>query len=128
MRLSNSFPGQLFLPASYLQTFAFSEVGYRTCPALTPKHTFEFGGGKTRKQPQSMCLCASSAMGRWGWATAFQVSSFCLRAICRRSHFQRWTTGGPLHWPPNIHLKLEVARQAINLSLCSSVRAVPWAD
>jgi len=43
-------------------------------------------------------------MGRWGWATAFQASSFWLRAICRRSHFQSTTAGGTLHGPPNLHL------------------------
>jgi len=32
---------------------------------------FEVEGGKTSKQPESRCLCARSAMGRWGWATAF---------------------------------------------------------
>jgi len=64
MRLSNSFPGYLFLAAGYLQTFAFSE---QACPnpyARTPKDMFEVGSDKTSKQPQSLCLCASSAMGR----------------------------------------------------------------
>jgi len=36
--------------------------------------------------------------------------------------------GGPLHGPPEIHLKFEVARQASSPSLCASVRAVPWKD
>jgi len=64
MRLSNSFPGYLFLAAIYLQTFAFSEQGCRSCPARTSKVTFEDWGSKTSKQPQSLCLCASSAMCR----------------------------------------------------------------
>ena len=29
---------------------------------------------------------------------------------------------------PWVYLKFEVARQASSLSLCASVRAVPWAD
>jgi len=41
MRLSNSFPGLLFLAAGYLQTFAFSGQGCRRRPALTPLATFE---------------------------------------------------------------------------------------
>ena len=41
MRLSNSFPGCLFLPASSLQTFAFWEQGSQRSPARTPKDTFE---------------------------------------------------------------------------------------
>jgi len=73
MRLSNSFPGELFLPASYLQTFAFSEHGCRMPAARTPKATFEAWWGKTSKQPQSLCLSASSAMGRWCWPRAFQA-------------------------------------------------------
>jgi len=45
--------------------------------------TFGFWDGKTSKQPQSLCLCASSAMGRWGRRTAFQARPFWLPAICR---------------------------------------------
>jgi len=41
MRLSNSFPGWLFLAVSYLQTFAFSERDCRTHPVQTAKSTFE---------------------------------------------------------------------------------------
>jgi len=41
MRLSNNFPGYLFLPASYLQMFAFSEQGCCIPSARTPKNTFE---------------------------------------------------------------------------------------
>ena len=39
-------------------------AGLRRRPSRTPNATFEVGGGKTSKQPQSLCLCASSAMGR----------------------------------------------------------------
>jgi len=35
MRVSNSFTGQLFLPASYLQTFSFSQLVCWRCPART---------------------------------------------------------------------------------------------
>ena len=41
MSLSNSFPGYVFLPASYLQTFAFSEQVCRRPPARTLKDMFE---------------------------------------------------------------------------------------
>jgi len=41
MRLSNSFPGYLFLPASYLQTFEFWEQGCKLRPERTLKATFE---------------------------------------------------------------------------------------
>jgi len=61
-------------------------------------------------------------------SNSFPGSSFWLRAICRRSHFQSRAAGGPLHLPPKIRLKLEVARQASSQSLCASVRAVPWED
>jgi len=128
MRLSNSFPSSLFLGESYLQTFACSEQECWMCPARTTKDTFEIWGGKTSKQPQSLCLCVSSAMGRWGWATAFQASYFWLRAIRRRSHFQSRAAGDARYGPPKIHLKFEVARQASSPSLCASVRAVPWED
>jgi len=33
-----------------------------------------------------------------------------------------------MHGNSKIHLKFERARQASSLSLCASVRAVPWAD
>jgi len=64
--------------------------------------TLEVWGGKTSKQPQSLCHCASSAMGRWGWATAFHASPFWLRAICRRSHFGSRAAGGAWHGPPKL--------------------------
>ena len=64
MRLSNSFTGYLLLAPSYLQTFAFSEQGCRKHPARTVQDKFDVSGGKTGKQPQSLCLCVSSAMGR----------------------------------------------------------------
>jgi len=108
--------------------FAFSEQGCRRNPARTLKDTFKVWGGKTSKQPLSLCLCASSAMCRWGWETAFQASSFCLRAICRPSYFQSRAAGGTLQWPPKLSWKFEGARQASSPSLCASVRAVPWAD
>jgi len=73
--------------ASYLQTFAFSEQGCRRHPARTPRDAVEVGGVKRSKQPKSPFLCASSAVGRWGWAMSFQASSFWLRAMCRRSNF-----------------------------------------
>jgi len=128
MRLSNSFPGKHFLPASYLQTFAFSEQCCRRRPSWTTEATFEVWGDKTSKQPQSLCLCASNAMGRWRWATAFQASSFWLWAICRRSHFWSRAARGPLLRQPNLCLKFQGARQASSPSLCVSVQAVPWAD
>ena len=40
--------------ASYLQTFAFLEQLYWRASARTTKATFEIGGGKTSKQPQSL--------------------------------------------------------------------------
>jgi len=89
---------------------------------------FEFGGGKTSKQPQSLCLCASSAMSRCGWAKALQASPFWLPAICRPSHSRSRAALGALHEQPKLRLKLEVARQARITSLCASVRPVPWAD
>jgi len=52
------------MAASYLQTFAFSENGYQRPNALSTKATFEVSGSKTSKQSQSLCLCASSVMGR----------------------------------------------------------------
>jgi len=72
--------------------------------AQTPKTTFEVWGGKTSKQPQSLCLRASSAMGRWGWPTAFQASSFWLRSICRSSHSQSRAAAGHRHEPRQILL------------------------
>jgi len=104
MRLSNSFPGYLFLPASYLQTFAFSDQRCWRPPARTPRDNYDVWIGKTSKQPQSLCLCASSAMDRWGWATAIQASSFWLRVICRLWHFQSRAAGGPLHGSPILRL------------------------
>jgi len=102
--------------------------GLTEAPTEIPTDMFEVLGGKTSKQPQSLCLCASSAMDRWGWATAFQASSFWLRAVCRRSQFQSRAAGGPMHGAPKVRLKLEVARQASSPSLCASVQAVPLAD
>jgi len=108
--------------------FAFPEQGCMRPPARTPKSTFEVWGGKRRKQPQSLCLCTSSAMGRWGRATALQSSCFWLRSICRRSHFQSRAARGARHKPTDLHLKLEGEIQASSPSLCASVQAVPWAD
>jgi len=104
IRLSNSFPGYSLLAASYLHTFAFSEQGYWRHPEQTPYATFEVWVGKTSKQSQSLCLCSSSAMGRWGWATAFQASPFCLPALCRHSHSQSWSAGGTRLGTPKIRL------------------------
>jgi len=39
-------------------------AGLPEATAETPKATFEVGGGKTSKQPQSLSLCESNAMGR----------------------------------------------------------------
>ena len=39
-------------------------AGLPEAPGTEPESTFEVGGCKTSKQPQSMCLCVSSAMGR----------------------------------------------------------------
>ena len=39
-------------------------TGLPEAPGTDPKTTFKVLGGKTSKQPQSLCLCASSAMGR----------------------------------------------------------------
>ena len=61
-------------------------------------------------------------------AHAFQASSFCLRAICGRSHFGSKAAADDQHGHPNLSLKFEGARQASSPSLCASVRAVPWAD
>jgi len=117
-----------FLAASYLQTVAFWEQRCRRRSARIPKYKLQVSGGKTSKHPQSLCLCASSAMGRWGWAKASQASSFWLWAICRRSHFWSRAAGGVRHGLPNFCLKFEVSRQESSPSLCASVRAVPWAD
>jgi len=68
MRLSNTFPGYPLLAESYLETFVFSEQGCWRRPAGTPYAIFEVWGGKTSKQPQSLCLSASRGMDRWGWA------------------------------------------------------------
>jgi len=76
-------------------------AGLLEAPCTDRKSTFEVGGGKTIKQPQSLCLFPSSAMGRCRRATAFQASSFCLRAICRRSRFCSRAAGGPKHRPQN---------------------------
>ena len=67
-------------------------------------------------------------MGREGLATVFQASSFCLRAICRRSHFQSRAEGGPRHGQHKLLLKFVVAREVVNPSLSAPVRAVPWAE
>jgi len=68
----------------------FFGVGLRKEPGRDThsQDRFEVRCGKTSKQPQSLCLCASSAMGRWGWATAFQASHFWLPAICKYSYYR----------------------------------------
>jgi len=78
--------------------------GLPETPGTYPKDTFEISGSKKSEKPQSLCLCASSAMGRWGWATAFQASSFWLRSICRRLHFWSRAVWGAGHVPPNLRL------------------------
>jgi len=57
-----------------------------------------------------------------------QASSFCLRAICRRSHFGSRAVAGARHGPPKLCWKFEVARQASSPRPYASVQAVPWAD
>jgi len=69
---------------------------------LQSQATSEVRCCKTSMQRLSQCLCASSAMGRWDWATAFQTSPFWLPAICRRSHFQIWAAKGAWQGPPPI--------------------------
>jgi len=65
MRRSNSFPGYPLLDGSYLETFAFSEYCCWRKPAgpPIPGIRLKFDGGKTSKQPQYLCLSASSAIG-----------------------------------------------------------------
>jgi len=48
-------------PSAHVRIFG---AGLPRRPARTPKATFEFRGSKTSKQPQSLCICASSAIGR----------------------------------------------------------------
>jgi len=49
--------------------------------------------------------------------------------ICRHSHFRSRAAGGSLSGTtliPRLRLQLNVATQESSLSLCASVRAVPW--
>jgi len=39
-------------------------AGLTEAHGTDPKYTFEFSGVKTSREPQSLCLCASPAMGR----------------------------------------------------------------
>jgi len=79
-------------------------AGLPEAPVMQPQNYIWILCRKTSKQPQSLCLCASSAMGRWGWATSFQASSCWLPAICRRSHFQSRAAGGARHGRPKLRL------------------------
>jgi len=82
------------------------------------------------RQASSPSLCASMRAVPWADEAEQQLSKaspFCLRAICRRSHFGSRVVDGR-HRPINVRLKFEVARQASSPSVCASVRAVPWAD
>ena len=59
---------------------------------------------------------------------SFPASPLCLRAIWRHSQFRSRAAGGTQHGPPKLRLKFEVARQVSRPTLCTCVRAVPWAD
>ena len=67
----------------------------------------------------------------WADEAEQQLSSLALSACELSADVRIFRAGllvGPLHGPPKLHLKFEVARQVSSPSPCASVRAVPWAD
>jgi len=92
MRLSNSFEGQLFLAASYLQTFAFSEQR-RSSPLHGPPllHlNFEVA-----RQGSNPSLCASVRAVPWADEAEQQLSRLALSA-CELSADVRIFGAAPL--------------------------------
>ena len=77
--------------------------------------------------PVSVPLC-EQCHGQMRLRNSFPGWIFCLRTICRRSHFR----AGLPETPGTDHLRYisssEGSRQASSPSLCASMRAVPWAD
>jgi len=83
------------------------------------------------RQASSPSLCASVRAVPWADENEQQISGLSLSACDLYADIRIFGAGlpkAPLHEPPKLHLKFEVARQASSPWLCASVRAVPWAD
>ena len=74
MRLSNSFPGQSLLPATYLQTFAFLEQGCQSSLAGAPPSLKLLLKFEVARQASSPSLGASVRAVQWADDAEQQLS------------------------------------------------------
>ena len=75
MRLSNSFAGNPFLAAIYLQTFAFWQQGCRRRAARTPNIRLKF---EVARELGKLSLCASVQAVPWADETEQQLCQVSL--------------------------------------------------